>query len=223
MKEKRDVRQGAGDDSKNTGRRTFYQRLHMISFGKGLLIALLLIALSVPVGNGQALGGKLSAAQRVWDGLEVDNKPIPQERQVPVAQLQKGCADAASNLITLMKSYPDAAAQEREALERARDAMRAATGPASTAKADHNLFICFQEAMDALFDQVSITGEPLDLLNEVVVSFNAQRRQLAIRTRDYDRQMQKALDTYNELPTRRLFPRPELYEEIATALKEGTT
>jgi len=219
MKEKQQV----GVDTQKTGRRTLYQRLHMISFGKGLLVALLLIALSVPVGNGQALGSKLTAARRVWDGLEVDNKPIPEDRQIPVAQLHKGCADAASNLLTVMSHYPQAAAPEREALERARDAMRAATGPASTAKADHNLFICFQDAMDALQSQTQINNESerLELLNEVVVSFNAHRRQLAIRSRDYDRQMQKALDTYNELPTRRLFARPELYEEIAAALKEG--
>jgi len=208
-----------------SGRRTLYQRLHMIPFGKGLLIGLLLVALSVPVGNWQALNSRLAAAQRVWDGLEIDNNRIPEDRQVPVAQLIKGCADAASNLITLMSFYPDAAVQEREALERARDAMRAASGPASTAQADHNLFVCFEAAMNALQEQTGINSESerLELLSEVVASFNAHRRQLAIRSRDYDRQMQRALDTYNELPTRQLFARPELYDDIATALKEGTT
>ncbi|MCL2810644.1 MAG: hypothetical protein FWD25_01995 [Clostridia bacterium] len=214
-----------GIKEKKSGRRTLYQRLHMIPFGKGLLIGLLLVVLSVPVGNWQALNSRLAAAQRVWDGLEVDNKRIPQDRQVPIAQLIKGCADAASNLITLMNHYPSVAIQEREALERARDAMRTASGPVSTAQADHDLFVSFEAAMGALQDQTGIADESerFELLGEVVASFNTQRRQLVIRTRDYDRQMQRALDTYNELPTRQLFPRPELYDDIATALKEGTT
>ena len=224
MKDTRNARQSPGADGKDTGRHKLYQRLHLVSFGKGLVIALLLVVLSVPVGNWRALNIKLAAAQRVWDGLEVDSKKIAVDRQVPITQLLKDRGDAATNLITLMKNYPDVAVEERRALERARDAMRAAGDPASTAKADNNLFICFQDAMDALLFQTTITDEHFELLDEVRVAFNEHGRKLTIRARDYDRQMKKAIDTYNELPTRSLFAEPELYNDIAEALKEeGST
>jgi len=231
MKEKRDARQLPGDDVKgdikndikDTEKPTLYKRLHLLSFSKGLLIALVLIAISVPIGNRKALTSRLEAAQRVWHGLEVDSKPIPENQRVSIEQLLKSCADAAANLITLMKNYPDAAVAERTALERARDAMRAAGNPASAVRADYDLFVCFQNAMDALLDQAHITGEEFELLDGVVASFNAGRRQLALRARDYDRQQQKAIDTYNELPARALFAKPELYETMAAAAKEGTT
>jgi len=223
MKNKQGARQSPGAQSKHTDRKTLYQRLHLIPFGKGLLIALILIALSVPVGNRQALNAKLDAAQRVWEGLEVDSKRIPADQQLPIARLIRERADAATNLITLMRHYPDVAVEERQALERARDAMLAAGGPASTARADHALFARFQEAMDALISQTTITAEHYELLNEVRVAFNEKGRMLTIRARDFDRQMQKAIDAYNDLPTRGLFARPELYENIAAALKEGTT
>jgi len=223
MKNKQSARQSPGTDSKNTDRKTLYQRLHLISFGKGLLIALILIALSVPVGNWQALNVKLDAAQRVWDGLEVDSKPIPADQQHPIAELIRERAAAASNLITLMQHYPDVAVEERRALERARDAMQAASDPASTARADHALFVSFQEAMDVLVSEASLTTEHFELLDAVRVAFNEQGRRLTIRARDFDRQMQKAIDTYDDLPTRQLFARPELYENIAAALKEETT
>ena len=216
-------RDNKNSDNKDLDRKTLYQRLHLVSFGKGLLIALVLIALSLPVGNWQALNAKLEAAQRTWEGLEVDNKPIPADQQVLISRLIKERADAATNLLTLMNNYPNVGVEQRQALERARDAMRAASDPASTARADHDLFASFQEAMDALISQTTITPEHYELLDAARVAFNEQGRKLTIRARDFDRQMQKAIDTYNDLPTRRLFARPELYESIAAALKEGTT
>lgn len=221
MKENRDTRL-PGNDVQESERKTLYQRLHLVSFHKGLLIGLVLMAVSIPIGNHKALDGRLAASRRVWEGLEVDSKKIPASQQVSIEQLLKACADPAANLVTLMKNYPNAATTERTALERARDAMRAATDPDSTVRADHNLFVCFQNALNALQDQADLTAEQNELLDGVVASFNAGRRQLALRSLDYDRQQQKAIDTYNELPARALFAKPELYETIAKALKEGT-
>jgi len=160
-----------------------------------------------------------SAARRVWEGLEIEGRSVPTDQQISIEKLLKGCTDPAGNLVALMKMYPDAAKAERAALERARDAMRAAGDPESTAQADHDLFVCFRNAMDAWIGQAEVAGEHLELLDEVVMSFNAARRQLALRARDYDRQLQKAIDLYDLLPYQTKIPKPALYQDIAQRLK----
>jgi len=220
----RNSRQLPTTDVKDIGKRTLYKRLHLLSLGKGLCIAMILIVISVPLGNRQALNAKLEAARRVWDGIEVDGKTIPVDQRLYIGPLTKDFAATATNLITIMMRYADAATEERAALERARDAMRNANNPESVARAEASLFISFRNAMHALFEQTKVSDEDRILVDEVRISFNDQRHKLAIRARDYDRQMQKAIDTYNQLPTRALFSKPELFQSYSTATdKEGTT
>jgi len=211
MKKEQDSRKVPVTDVTNLGRRTIYQRLHLISLGKGICIALALVLLSVPLGNWRALQSKLDEARRVWDGLEVDGKKIPAAQQTPISQIIEGRAAAASNLLTIMKRYPGAAVAEREALERARNAMRGAGDPASAERANEALSACVSEGMDALFAQTNISDDDHAWLEQVAASFNEQGRKLFIRARDYNRQMQKAIDAYDEMPASALFARPALF------------
>lgn len=214
MKKKQHAQQTPAADVKDAGRRTIYQRLHLLSLSKGICIALALVLASVPVGNARELNRKLDQARRVWEGTEIDGKAIPADQQLPVSQIIEGRAAAAANLLTVMKRYPDAAVIEREALDRARIAMKNAGDPKSTAQANAALQTCVTEAMAALPAQASVSSEDYELLRQVAASFNEQANRLAIRIRDYDRQMQKAIDTYDDLPSRGLFPRPELFGEL---------
>jgi hypothetical protein len=109
-----------------------------------------------------------------------------------------------------MSRYPNVAASEREALKDACAAARRAVTPAEINAGDKALFDRVSAAINALGDQSPINSEDKASIQRALDIFNDSSTALKVRVRDYNRQMLKALDTYNGLPTRALFPRPEL-------------
>ncbi len=212
MKKLQTVQTASPADAKEGARRTLYQRLHLVSLAKGLAIGLVFVLVSIPMGNWRELDRKVGEAQRVWQGLEVDGKKIPGDQQLPIGDIVEGRAAAAANLLAIMSRYQDVAKTERAALEKARNTMHNAGTPKEIAEANAALQIAISDAVNAVHSHLNT--EDKELLQTVTASFNEHGRKLAIRARDYDRQMQKAIDTYNDLPTRALFSKPELFSEL---------
>ena len=212
IKENKAPEQGA--EEQPTDRRTLYQSLHLMPAWMGMLMGLLLLLISIPAGNWQALDRQVSAARRVWDGLTIDGSKVPKEEQLSMEDILAGRVADAANLLTVMRRYPNAAGEERATLEAARNGMRSAGEPGQIGAANVTLQEAMKAAVAALYDQANLTGEDDQLVRQVVDDFNDHGRKLRVRVRDYDRVMQKALDAYDTLPTRALFPKPELFGEL---------
>lgn len=201
----------AKDGKETGGRRTLYQSLHLIPLGKGILLGLLLVIISLPVGNAKQLYGQMREAQLVWDGVHVDGAKVPEAEQLSTEKILAERAGAAANLLVIMERYPQSAVSERNALEKAKAALQRAVTPTEARLANDALQQAMSGAIDALYAQARVTEEDKKLVLSAVGTFNDHGRKLGVRVRDYDRAMQKALDTYNDIPTRALFAKPELY------------
>jgi hypothetical protein len=203
-----------GAEEQLVKRRTLYQSLHLMPAWLGMLLGLLLVLASVPAGNWKALNRQISATQRVWAGLAIDGTPVPKNEQLSMEAILAGRVADAANLLTVMRRYPDTAAGERAELETARSGMRSAGEPGRIRAANAALQEAMNSAVKALYEQVRLTEEDDLLVRQVVDDFNDHGRKLRVRVRDYDHVMQKALDTYNELPSRARFPTPEFFGEL---------
>lgn len=178
-------------------RRTLYQKLHLISFQKGLIIGVLLLALSIPVGNGRELVAKTSAAQAQWQ----------------VTEFIDGRVTAAGNLSTIAGRYPAAG---EEALHELREAQaqlkRVRTGGVvAVSSADRRLQAAMDAEIAALQKTGELTAEDKRLITGVADTFDDHGEKMRRQAREYDRLIQLALDTYEKLPTRFLFPKPQVY------------
>lgn len=204
MKNQEKVLEAVAPECKG-GRRTLYQRLHLISLRGGVILALCMVLASVPLGNWRVLSQKVGAAERVWNGQRPGD--------LSMAEVMTGRVADAANLLTIMKKFPDAMQAERNALESASQKMREAQSMSQIAQATTTLEQGIQKGALALYEQPEITQEQKRLVQQVTDSSNNHTMQQVILKRDYNRVMQEALDTYNELPARMLLTKPELFGE----------
>ncbi len=194
-----------------SGRRTLYQSLHLISLSKGILLGLILVVLSVPVGNAKEFQGQMREAQLVWEGVHIDGKKVPEADRLSTEEILSGQTGAAANMLVIMDRYPRSATNERIALEKARGVLKQARTPEEARQANDVLQKAMSAAIDALYKQTEVTDEDKKLVVTAVRTFNDYVSKLRVRVRDYDRALQKALDIYNDIPTRALFAKPEVY------------
>lgn len=178
-------------------RRTLYQRLHLISFQKGLVIGILLLLLSIPVGNGRELIAKTSAAEAQWQMTEFID----------------GRVTAAGNLATIAGRYPAAGEDVLQELREAQAQMKRVRtgGVVAVSSADRRLQAAMEAEIDALQKTGELTAEDKRLITAVADTFDDNGDKMRRQAREYDRLIQLALSTYEQLPTRFLFPKPQVY------------
>ncbi len=186
------------------GRRTLYQRMHLIPQRVGILIAIALIVISIPVGNARELNKKMAAAQRVWDGKATG---------LAMSQIVEGRVADAANLLTIMKRYPKTATPQRDALEAASQQLQKAHGVSATARASQELEAALLDASDALLqEQSALRQEDQQLVKQVVDSASDHRAKQVVLARDYNREAENALKAYESMPARLFLSKPELFE-----------
>ncbi len=181
------------------GRRTFYQRLHLMSLPVGILLGALLFLVSIPIGNGRELFSLTQAAQKQWKV-----QPFIDGR---VAQVE--------NLITIAERYPGVDASLMQELKEAQAQMKHAKsgGVVPVSAADRRLQAAFTSMIGALHQSEQLTQEDKKLIVGVIDAYNEQGTKLGLQAREYNRLAQLAIDLYEKLPTRWLFQKPAIYIE----------
>ncbi len=180
-------------------RRTLYQRLHLLSLPVGILLGILLFLISIPIGNGRELFSLTSAAQKQWKV-----QPFIDGR---VAQVE--------NLVTVAERYTGIDASMMQELREAQAQMKHArnSGVVVVSAADRRLQAAFTSMIGALEQGGQLTREDKQLIVGIIDAYNEQGTKLGLQAREYNRLAQLAINLYEKLPTRWLFPKPAIYIE----------
>ncbi|MDR3052025.1 MAG: hypothetical protein LBU67_09950 [Oscillospiraceae bacterium] len=176
-------------------RRTLYQRLHLMPLSVGLLLGLVMAVASVPVGNGQELSRMVNKAMAFWQA----------------DAYVEGLTAQAANLIKIADRYPQADPKARQALAAAQVNERLAQGVADVQKAERELLAAMQKELAVLMAS-GVSPEDEHNIQIIATTFNDYRAKLHAMARDYNRVALLAVDAYDTMPFRWLFPRPALYD-----------
>ena len=171
----------------------FRSRLHRLPQATGIAIMVLMLAVSLFVGNFRALQGAT---------------PKAFIRQGDVQSILEDRADAAQNVLTVAQR----AGLSDEAIALVQQALgdfESARSARDISRADQALTVAVSELTTA-----ALSGEEARSMQHAADGFAEQGSFLRQEARAYNEQAVKAERLYERLPTRALLPAPDLYEGI---------
>lgn len=180
--------------AKKRGPSVFYQKLHEMPQLAGIALMVIILVLSVLVGNWRTLFNLEREAEKSLDIGEFVEERIAQ----------------ASNLLTIAGRYSDISAQNVQALQNAQQGLREAKGATQISEADASLQDSFLVVQSALNRQ-PLSDMDKDLLQGVVDNFYGAGNRMRQRGKEYNLLIDHAKRVWRMLPFRFLLGEPQGY------------
>lgn len=170
------------------------EKLHALPQAAGIALMIVLLALSLPIGNYRAL-----------------QNATPKDflRQGDVDSIIEDRIDAAQNVLTIARRAK-LDGREIQAAENAAEALEEAKTARKISRADQTL----TAAVSELTTDSMLTGEDSVYMQRAADDFAEQGSFLRQEARAYNQQAEKAAELYEKLPTKFLFAEPDMYEGV---------